>query len=624
MTDSENETKPNPPSTEALDRGNWGKPIEFLFACMNYALGLGNVWRFPYLCFRNGGGAFLIPFLIMVLLVGMPVFFVELVIGQYSALGPIKVFSFLTPLFKGLGYCSLVTNMFITIYYMVIIAWILYYMWVSFFPNLIYGNCDNSWNTENCYSMARDILCQENNAGNASDQLFFQGRCQTVEEICSANDLTGRDVNFCFNGTANQEVQINEVITRKLAAEEFFYENVVGIGNATWTNDWGYPQWHLALCLAVAWTFAFFCVFRGVKSIGKVVYFTATFPYVILTALLVRALTMEGSSNGILYFISPQWDLLPSANVWADATSQVFFSFGIAWGTLIVLASFNKFKNNCHFDAVTVSFINFGTAIYNGIVVFAILGFLAHKMNVPIETVTASGPGLVFITYPEAILLMPVPHLWAFLFFFMMLILGIGTQFGAIQMMTSSIIDQWPHLREHEWRVVAGVCLSCFVAALPLICPGGIYLQTLIEWHTASWNFFIIGLLEIVIISWIYGVNKLFSNITEMGMKIPKITQLYWKCTWIVITPVVVVAIFVFSLTDLNPTEFRGYVFPEWADGIGYLFGLATLMPLIVFAVKNLIDVVKGKRTFKQLLTATENWGPQEKDGIRIDRTQLP
>lgn len=121
-----------------------------------------------------------------------------------------------------------------------------------------------------------------------------------------------------------------------------FSEHVLGMGNATWTNDWGYPQWHLVACLAIAWTIAFLCVFRGVKSIGKVVYFTATFPYFVLTALLIRALTLEGASNGISYFISPEWARLQSAAVWGDATSQVFFSFGIAWGTLIVLASFNK------------------------------------------------------------------------------------------------------------------------------------------------------------------------------------------------------------------------------------------------------------------------------------------
>lgn len=70
--------------------------------------------------------------------------------------------------------------------------------------------------------MAQDVLCQENNGGNASDEIFFQGRCKSIEEICSAYGLSGQDVNFCFNATLNQEIPINEIITRKLAAEEFF------------------------------------------------------------------------------------------------------------------------------------------------------------------------------------------------------------------------------------------------------------------------------------------------------------------------------------------------------------------------------------------------------------------
>lgn len=70
--------------------------------------------------------------------------------------------------------------------------------------------------------MAQDILCQENNAGNGSDEIFFQGRCKSIEEICSANGLIGHNVSVCINSTSNQEIPINEIITRKLAAEEFF------------------------------------------------------------------------------------------------------------------------------------------------------------------------------------------------------------------------------------------------------------------------------------------------------------------------------------------------------------------------------------------------------------------
>lgn len=89
-------------STEKLvARGNWGKPIEFILSCLNYAVGLGNVWRFPSLAFRNGGGAFLIPYLLMVFMIGLPIFFAELFVGQYTGIGPIKAYSFIAPLFKG-------------------------------------------------------------------------------------------------------------------------------------------------------------------------------------------------------------------------------------------------------------------------------------------------------------------------------------------------------------------------------------------------------------------------------------------------------------------------------------------------------------------------------------------
>lgn len=267
-----------------------------------------------------------------------------------------------------------------------------------------------------------------------------------------------------------------------------------------------------------------------------------------------------------------------------------------------------------------MSLINFGTAIYNGVVVFAILGFLAHNMNVSVYDVTASGPGLTFITYPEAVLLMPVPQLWAILFFFMLLVLGLGSQFGSIQMITSSIIDHWPHLREVQWRAYAGVCLFCFVAGLPMTCNGGIYLFTLIEWHTASWNIFLIGMLEIVILAWIYGIGKTLDNIREMGIKLMMVTRMYWRSVWVVITPIGLFVIFVFLFTDLNPTEFRGYVFPWWADVLGYMFGLATLTPLVVFAV---IAIVQNKGSFKNLFKTTEQWGPQEVDGRRVDRAQM-
>jgi solute carrier family 6 (neurotransmitter transporter, glycine) member 5/9 len=101
LNNSTNPLTASDSESDLPERGNWSNPIEFVLACMNYALGLGNVWRFPYLAFRNGGGAFLVPYLLMVFIIGLPIFFAELFIGQFSGLGPIKAFSFIAPLFKG-------------------------------------------------------------------------------------------------------------------------------------------------------------------------------------------------------------------------------------------------------------------------------------------------------------------------------------------------------------------------------------------------------------------------------------------------------------------------------------------------------------------------------------------
>lgn len=73
-----------------------------------------------------------------------------------------------------------------------------------------------------CFSIVQDIACKENNLGNPQDLIFYQRSCRQIGEICTASGLLGRNANYCFNQTTNQEVPINEVITRTLAAEEFY------------------------------------------------------------------------------------------------------------------------------------------------------------------------------------------------------------------------------------------------------------------------------------------------------------------------------------------------------------------------------------------------------------------
>lgn len=83
-------------------------------------------------------------------------------------------------------------------------------------------------------------------------------------------------------------------------------------------------QWPLVLTLAIAWVIVFLCLIKGVKSSGKVVYFSATFPYVVLVILLIRGVTLPGAKEGILFYLTPRWELLKEFRVNKPKLSSLF------------------------------------------------------------------------------------------------------------------------------------------------------------------------------------------------------------------------------------------------------------------------------------------------------------
>lgn len=110
----------------------------------------------------------------------------------------------------------------------------------------------------------------------------------------------------------------------------------------------GTPDWRLTIALLVSWLTVFLVVIRGVRSSGKAAYFLAIFPYVVLVVLLVRAVTLNGSVSGILYFITPTWHQLLTPMIWYHAVAQCFFSLTVCFGAVVMFASHNKFRHNVY------------------------------------------------------------------------------------------------------------------------------------------------------------------------------------------------------------------------------------------------------------------------------------
>ena len=96
-----------------------------------FQVGIGNVWRFPYLAYKNGGGTFLIPYFILLLLVGKPMYYMETAIGQFSRLSPVQVWR-CAPIAKGVGIAMVVVSLIVSIYYNVIMSYSLIYVGATF------------------------------------------------------------------------------------------------------------------------------------------------------------------------------------------------------------------------------------------------------------------------------------------------------------------------------------------------------------------------------------------------------------------------------------------------------------------------------------------------------------
>ncbi|XP_029592082.1 sodium-dependent neutral amino acid transporter B(0)AT3-like [Salmo trutta] len=584
------------------ERPKWNNKAEYLLTCIGFAVGVGNVWRFPYLCQIYGGGAFLIPYLIALVFQGLPLLYLELAIGQRLRMGSIGVWNSISPYLGGVGVASMVVSFCVSLFYNTIVAWVLWYLFNSFQEPLPWSQCP----------------LNHNNKG-------------YVEECVESTP-----VNY------------------------FWYRQTLNITPNMETS--GSLQWWMVVSLATAWSILYICFIRGIETIGKAVYVTATFPYLVLTIFLVRALTLPGSSEGLMYLFTPDWEILKDPQVWLDAATQIFFSLSVAFGGLISFSSYNSQKNDCERDAVLVGVINSATSIYASIPIFAILGFKAHTnyvtclngnilaltnefdisdMNITVENYvqwfdslngtqpsrvsdlnlktcdlqtfldqSASGTGLAFIVFTEAVILMPGSQVWAVLFFIMLFSLGLSSMFGNLEGVLTPLHDLKlvPKWMPNE-LFTAIICLVSFLVALIFTMGSGNYWLEVFNSYVGSVPFLIIAFFEIIAVAYIYGIGRFSDDLEFMTGRRPNI---FWKVCWLVISPLmlfVVLVAYVVVQAQTHPTypawnpdyvnfpETEVLQYPDWVFAICVLLSSVPVISIPLVAIYRLICCMSGRHS---------------------------
>ncbi|XP_030639133.1 sodium-dependent neutral amino acid transporter B(0)AT3-like [Chanos chanos] len=562
------------------ERPKWDNKVQYLLTCIGFAVGLGNVWRFPYLCQTYGGGAFLIPYLIALLFEGLPLLHMELAIGQRLRMGSIGVWSSISPYLGGVGLASMTVSFLVGLFYNTILAWVLWYFFHSFQDPLPWKNCPlNANHTEYLKE------CAESTA-----------------------------VNY------------------------FWYRNTLNISPNV--ESGGTLQWWLVICLAAAWIIVYICFIRGIETIGKAVYVTATFPYLVLTIFLIRALTLPGASVGLKYLFTPKWHTLTNPKMWLDAATQIFFSLSLAFGGLIAFSSYNPQKNNCERDALIVGCINSATSIYASIPIFAILGFKAKSnyedclnanilsltnafsigdKNITIENYpewlghlnstdpaevaslnlktcnlenfldeSASGTGLAFIVFTEAVIKMPGSQVWAILFFIMLFSLGLSSMFGNLEGVLTPLLDLHMVPKWMPKEVFTGLmCAVSFSVALIFTLRSGNYWLEIFNNYVGSVPLLVIAFFEITAVVYVYGINRFSDDIAWMTGRRP---NLYWQATWRVISPLMLLVVFLAyvvvqaretpSYTAWNP-NYEEFPKQETLEYPGWVFAICVLLAAV-------------------------------------------
>ncbi|XP_039287261.1 sodium-dependent proline transporter [Nilaparvata lugens] len=568
------------PSLAAVaERGSWGSRWEFLLSCVGLSVGIGNVWRFPYLAYQNGGGAFLVPYLIMLALAGKPMYFLELAIGQFAGVGPIALWN-CCPIAKGVGCAMVMVSIMVCIYYNVIMSYTVHYMVSSFASEVPWSKCDPAW--------ADMATC------------YVRGDTNTLGHL-----------NSSLTNTTNNATIIVDHSNKETASLQYWERHVLHLSDGI--EHLGPIKWDLALCLLACWIVVVLCLIKGIKTSGKVVYFAATFPYIILFTLLITGLMQEGAMTGVLYFITPTWKKLLDIQVWQAAASQMFFSLSVSMGGLIMYSSYNDFRNNVYRDALVVSIMDTITSIISGVVTFSILGAMAHDLKVPINHVVKEGPGLAFVAYPEALLRLPFPQLWSVLFFLMLFILGLDSEFALLENVLTSISDEFTGLRNHKLIFCISTAVICYLIGLTCVTHGGNYVLTLMDNYGGGRAVLFIAIFECIALSWIYGIKRLCEDLRYMLGFIP---NFYWRITWCFFAPVILSVIFIYSLIDYKPLHYENYDYPDWADGIGWvLAGLSTLqIPVWAIAIVLRQKGPTFKEKFCQALKSNSDWGPSDAD----------
>lgn len=417
-----------------MNREQWGSRAGFILAAVGSAIGLGNIWRFPYMAYENGGGAFFIPYLFAMITAGIPFMIMEFSLGHKLRGAAPRAFSKLGAKFEWLGWFQVFIAAVIAVYYVAIIGWAISYLGMAF---------TQSW---------------------------------------------GSDTNA------------------------FFFSEYLKLGENS-PSQLGSLQFHIAIPMTIAWAITFAAIFTGVKGgIERASKIMMPLLFLMVLGFISRVVFLPGAMDGLNYLFQPDFSKILDAKVWSAAYGQIFFTLSVGFAIMIAYSSYLPKKSDINNNAFMTVLINCGFSIMAGVMIFAVLGYMAQEQAKPITEVVSAGVGLAFVTIPAAINLLPAPFILGPLFFLALVVAGLSSHISIIEAVTSAIIDKLNWTRKKAAVVVCGLG---YLVSMAFATNGGLLLLDLVDYFINNIALLTSCLIEIAIIAWLLKVSDIRQYVNE-------------------------------------------------------------------------------------------------------------
>lgn len=434
-----------------MQRGEWSSTLGFIFAAAGSAIGLGNIWRFPYVVGENGGAAFVLLYIVFVLIIGLPYMFAELALGRSVQKNPVGAIKAVRP--KGpwqlVGLLGVLTGVGILSFYGVIAGWTFGYIFKMM-------------------------------AGNAGGF-----------EVFIANEWT--------------------VIP--LFAFFIFITTIIVYGGV----EGGIERWAKILMPVL---------------------------FVLLVGLIIYAVTLEGASKGLSFYLNPDFSKITGKTVLA-ALGQAFFSLSLGMGLMITYGSYLSKKENIVKSSLFIAIFDTAIAIMAGLIIFPALFALGESPS--------AGPSLVFVVLPKLFAAMPGGYVVGAFFFILLSVAALTSTISLLEVPVAYMVDE---KKSNRKKIVWGVALFTFIVGLPsALSQGasqfwtnfGLLPERLVGVDFLSHISFIFGdfslafgaVLLSIFVGWIWGVDKAGDEIIQGAAFFEK-TRAVWSFMIKYFIPVVV------------------------------------------------------------------------------------